>query len=434
MRIEIKKIGINSEGIGYFKRKPVFIDQALVNEVVDVEIIEEYESYLVGKVKKIIKKSSHRVEPKCRYYSYCGGCQIMHADYLHQLEIKKDVLNQTLVKYAKIDDRLLVDKVQGSKHIYNYRNELKLPIKSFDGKLYAGMYLKNSNSFKRINVCLIHDKNLEKVKNKILDSLNILKVKSYNKENKNGIRYLILRIVDNKFQCHLIFGKEFDVSKLSKKLQKIKELSSFFVSFNDKKDPLINKTNLIHIFGDEKLDLKINNYHFKVSMETFLQLNLSQAINIFNYISSLIKDKTKLIVEEYCGIGIISTLINKKADKIYAAEINKKSIEDFKKIIELNDIKNIYPQAVDSVEHLRNIKEKIDYLIVDPPRSGLGNKMIKEILNKDIKNIIYMSCGQSSLAKDLDLLKSNYKIENIRAYDMFSQTSHVETVCLMTRS
>lgn len=433
MKIEIKKIGINSEGIGYFKKKPVFVDQALVGEIVDVDIIEEYDNYLVGKIKKIIKKASNRVIPKCKYYSYCGACQIMHTDYQSQLEIKKDVLNQTLFKYAKVKEKLFVDKVQGSKHIYNYRNELKLPIKSFNGKLYAGMYLTKSNAFKRINICLIHDKKLEKVKNEIIKNLNILKIKSYDKEHKEGIRYLILRIVDEKLQCHLMFGNVFDVEKIANRLKKIKDLSSLFVSFNSQKDPLINKVDLIHVFGKKQLDLKINEYIFKVSMETFLQLNLSQAINIFNYILSLIKDENKLIVEEYCGIGIISILINKKAEKIYSAEINEKSIDDFKKIVELNNIKNIYPKAMDSIKHLKNIKEKIDYLIVDPPRSGLEAKMIKEILNKDIDNIIYMSCGQSSLAKNLDLLKSKYEVKSIKAFDMFPQTSHVECVCLMTR-
>lgn len=428
----IKKIGINGEGIGYYKKKPVFIDDCLPDEVVEFEIKEEKEKYIIGNKINLVKTSDKRIKAKCYYYDYCGGCQLMHTDYRNQLVIKRDFLAQTLEKYAKLNPKI-IGKLNCSKHEFYYRNELKLPVRMFMGKLVTGMYLKGSNSLKRVNNCIVHEKMLERVKDRVLDCLNECRIKAYDGKNRQGLRYIILRGFGDNYQLQLIFGNKSANNLLIGALAKIAEIKSIYFSYNTNSDPLINKTEAIKVYGEDKLLLEIDGYKFMVSMEAFVQLNLTQAVNIFHYIGSLIKPGD-VLVEEYCGIGIMSTLYHKKFKKIYASELNSISIDDFNYNLSLNGIDNIETKASDAYLHLKSIKGDVDYLLVDPPRSGLDHRIINEILKKNIKNIIYMSCSPSSLAKNIDALKHKYKVLSVEAFDMFPNTSHVETVCLMSKS
>lgn len=431
MLVTIKKIGINGEGIGYYKKKPVFIDNVLIDEIVDVEITQEEEKYIFAKVKKIIKKSKDRVEPKCKLFSYCGGCQLQHVDYQKGLELKKEILVESAEKYAKLDASL-ISNITGAKHSFNYRNELKLPLKEYEGKIYAGMYLKGSNSFKRINYCMIHDKGLEDVKNRVIDELNFNKIHAYSSRYKDGVRYIILRRIGNDYQLDLMFGLKRRNESLISSLKKIKSLKTIYFSYNTNKDPLINPGKQEKIFGEDYLNLKVDEYDFKVHMNAFLQLNLSQAENIYKYIANNIVDG-KIMVEEYAGIGIMSIMNAYKFDKVYASEINPYSIQCFKENILLNDYDNIEVEVADAYKHLEKINEKIDCLVVDPPRSGMDHKMIKTILDKDIKQIVYMSCNPSTLFKNIDALKKNFKVKSIKAFDMHAYTSHIETVAILEK-
>lgn len=431
MIVTVKKIGINGEGIGYYKKKPIFIDGCLPDEIVEFEILKQHDNYIEGKLLKILKKSNKRVKPECNYYNFCGGCQLMHTDYKNQLKIKKDLFLQTLEKYTKINSDIVSDVV-ASTDIFNYRHELKLPVTVFNNRLYAGMYLKKSNSLKRINTCIIHKEDLEAIKDEVLKVLNDFNIKAYNSKNPEGLRYILLRSLNFKYQLQLIFGKKNKSANLISALKKIQNLTSIYFSYNTKSDPLINRVDAELVYGQDELILNIDKYNFVVKNNSFLQLNLNQAKNIFEYIDSLIKP-CDFLVETYAGIGMMSILFNEKAKEIEASELNPSSIESFEASLKLNNINNIKVSISDAYQHLRVIDRQIDYLIVDPPRSGLDHKMIEEIMKKDIKNIIYMSCSPSSLCKNLEVLKKKYSIRSIKLFDMFTNTAHLESVCFLER-
>lgn len=427
MKVTIKKIGINGEGIGYYYKKPIFIDGVIPEEEVEFKIEKETDTYILGSKVKILKESKHRIKPLCLN---CDSCNLSFVDYDKQIELKNELFLQCLNKYTKIKPDVLKGYVK-SEMITNYRNSLKLPLKTINGKLVAGIYQKNSNKFVEIKKCVAHEEGLENIKLKILNVLNNFQIKSYDKV-KNGVRYLIIRGFNNKYNVHIIFNEKYHNEKMVEELKKIKEINGLFFSFNNHKNPLANPTDIIKIFGNDKLSLTMNNYNFMVSNESFVQLNLNQAKNIFNYIKSLIKP-CDVLVEEYSGIGFMSILFNDMAKKIYAGEVNKYAVKDFKENILLNNINNISVRAEEAYKHLKSIKEKIDYLIVDPSRDGLEDKMIKEIMDKDISNIVYMSCGMSSMSKDLAILSKKYHVKSIKLFDIFAQTPHVECVALLKR-
>ncbi|MBR2809525.1 MAG: class I SAM-dependent RNA methyltransferase, partial [Erysipelotrichaceae bacterium] len=271
---------------------------------VDAHITEQRDNYAFAKCDRILARSNERTEPKCRYYDECGGCQFQHCKYPASLKYKKQIVEEAAYKYAK--EKLDIE-VTGAKNIYGYRNELKLPVREYDGELATGMYLKGSNRFKTINACLIHDKELEEFRKRVLKVLNSMHLHAYSSRNHKGLRYLVIRKITDDFQMKLIFGESFDTANLVKQLSRLKELKSLYVEFNRNSDPLINYDQSKKIYGKDHLDLVIDDKTFKVGMNAFLQLNISQAINIYHYVSSLI-DPGKVLVEEYSGIGIMSIM------------------------------------------------------------------------------------------------------------------------------
>ena len=167
MKIKIIKMGINGEGIGYWKNKPVFVAGALVSEEVEVTDIVEQQRYISAKLKKIVKPSQERIIPKCPVQKRCGACPLMVLSYKNQLIEKENLLQQALYKYARIKKELIKPIVASPEQL-GYRNFLKLPVKKLNDKLVTGLYEPESNYFVEFDTCLIHKPQLETVRKKIL--------------------------------------------------------------------------------------------------------------------------------------------------------------------------------------------------------------------------------------------------------------------------
>ncbi|MDD5842642.1 MAG: TRAM domain-containing protein, partial [Solobacterium sp.] len=252
MRLEIKKMGINGEGIGYDHGVPVFIPGALMHETVDVKITQEKEKYKTAKLIRVIRKSKDRVEPECRYCDSCGACTLMHLKYERQLNYKKQTLKQALKKYADIDMPVSIIK---NDNIYHYRNKFKLPFGMEKGKIVTGMYESERGRFVPIEDCIIHEDVLEKVRKQILEIMNKYKLKAYNERTREGYRSLIMRTFNNKIALVFVVGDNTDLEPMLSDLTKIEEVSSIYYSVNTNKK-YINalENDLVHVFGKNCLN------------------------------------------------------------------------------------------------------------------------------------------------------------------------------------
>ncbi|MBQ1288039.1 MAG: 23S rRNA (uracil(1939)-C(5))-methyltransferase RlmD [Erysipelotrichaceae bacterium] len=431
MRLEIVKTGINGEGIGFFKRKPVFVEGCFEGELVDADLKDEGNHY-TGTLRHIVRKSDRRVVPKCRHCFKCGACALMELDHRKQLDIKKELLQGALYKYAKIDEEL--DDIVPSKKIFGYRNKLNLPVIEHEGRLYNAIYKKGSNHPCLIEDCPIHEEGLEKMRKQILDVLNRHHLKAYERHEKKGIRQLIVRGFGKSYQAVLVTGSDVLQEDLVKDLKKIKHLDSLFQGINTVRDPVrLMPDKLRCLFGRQKIEMKAGDYKLLLSPQAFFQLNLKQAERIYGDAAAMIQGKKKLIIEAYCGIGAISMYLHDKAEKIIGIELIEKAVRDAQDNAKLNGFDNLEFRADDAAKEVRRIlaKEKADVLIVDPPRTGLDDELIVTLLKSKIDQIIYISCNPATLGKDLDLLKQKYQIARIQGYDMFPNTPHVETVCCL---
>ncbi len=433
MKLEIVKAGINGEGIAFFKRKPVFIEGCFPDEVVDADLIDEGRHYK-GRLKAILKKSPDRIRPVCSYADKCGACALMGLKYDGQLAIKMQLLENALYKYAEYEGK--IEGIVKSDDVYGYRNKCNLPIISYNGKLVNALYKQGSNHPCLITTCFIHEESVEEIRRKILDVLNRYKLQAYDRREKKGMRQLIVRAFDKGAQAVLVTGNDTLKENVIADLKKIKGLKSLFQGINTVRDPIrMMPEKLRPLFGKEKIEVKSLNYELELSPQAFFQLNHKQAEQIYKDAAALIEEKQKLIIEGYCGIGTISLAMHDKAEKIIGIEIIEKAIKDAKDNAKKNKVENVEFRCGDAAKEIRKIveKEKADVIVVDPPRTGLDDELLKTLLKSKAKQIIYISCNPSTLGKDLYILKKEYEIHLVRGYDMFPNTPLVETLVELVR-
>ncbi|MBQ9157937.1 MAG: 23S rRNA (uracil(1939)-C(5))-methyltransferase RlmD [Erysipelotrichaceae bacterium] len=433
MKLEIVKAGINGEGIAFFKRKPVFIEGCFPDEVVDADLIDEGRHYK-GRLKAILKKSPDRIRPVCSYADKCGACALMGLKYDGQLAIKMQLLENALYKYAEYEGK--IEGIVKSDDVYGYRNKCNLPIIDYNGKLVNALYKQGSNHPCLITTCFIHEESVEEIRRKILDVLNRYKLQAYDRREKKGMRQLIVRAFDKGAQAVLVTGNDTLKENVIADLKKIKGLKSLFQGINTVRDPIrMMPEKLRPLFGKEKIEVKSLNYELELSPQAFFQLNHKQAEQIYKDAAALIKEKQKLIIEGYCGIGTISLAMHDKAEKIIGIEIIEKAIKDAKDNAKKNKVENVEFRCGDAAKEIRKIveKEKADVIVVDPPRTGLDDELLKTLLKSKAKQIIYISCNPSTLGKDLYILKKEYEIHLVRGYDMFPNTPLVETLVELVR-
>ena len=433
MKLEIVKAGINGEGIAFFKRKPVFIEGCFPDEVVDADLIDEGRHYK-GRLKAVLKKSPDRIQSVCSYADKCGACALMGLKYDGQLAIKMQLLENALYKYAEYEGK--IEGIVRSDDVYGYRNKCNLPIIDYNGKLVNALYKQGSNHPCLITTCFIHEESVEEIRRKILDVLNRYKLQAYDRREKKGMRQLIVRAFDKGAQAVLVTGNDTLKENVIADLKKIKGLKSLFQGINTVRDPIrMMPEKLRPLFGKEKIEVKSLNYELELSPQAFFQLNHKQAEQIYKDAAALIKEKQKLIIEGYCGIGTISLAMHDKAEKIIGIEIIEKAIKDAKDNAKKNKVENVEFRCGDAAKEIRKIveKEKADVIVVDPPRTGLDDELLKTLLKSKAKQIIYISCNPSTLGKDLYILKKEYEIHLVRGYDMFPNTPLVETLVELVR-
>ncbi|MCR0139680.1 23S rRNA (uracil(1939)-C(5))-methyltransferase RlmD [[Clostridium] innocuum] len=435
MKVTIKKTGINGEGIGYIDRMPVFVPQALIGEEVEIRIVDKQKRYATAELLRVVKSSKNRIRPKCFIQNTCGACPLMIARYPAQLEYKQDLLKQSLIKYAQIDPRK-VARVKASEDVFGYRNQFKLPCAMEEGRLVSGLFMPNSNYFIDVKKCWIHEDGLERVRMDIMHVLNTHDCVSYNPHDKKGIRNLVVRGFDNRYQCTIVTGNEELDERLISDLMRIKGLTSLWQSIHTiKKTPEVFGNKMMHLAGETSLAMELDGLKLRISPRSFFQLNSKQAVQLYRTIASMVKENNELIVEAYSGIGAISLYLKDKAKEIIGIESIKDAVVNANQNAALNGCEHVSFLCDDAANKLTYLSKKrsIDVLVVDPPRSGLDDAMLECILRSKIKNIIYVSCNPATLGKNLAVLCSRYNVDRIQPIDIFPHTPHVETVCLLSK-
>jgi 23S rRNA (uracil1939-C5)-methyltransferase len=441
--LTIKRLGINGEGVGYFKKQVVFVPGALPNEEVIAEITNVKHKFAEGRVKRIRKMSDDRVKAPCPIYEKCGGCQLQHLSYEGQLKAKRDIVVQAFERHGNV--RNLEKKLEqtiGMEEPWKYRNKAQFQVGLLKGKVIAGLYGANSHRLININECIVQRPETTKVINNVKQILQDLKISIYDERKRKGlVRTIVTRIgvSTGEVQLVLITSKE-ELPKKDLLIQEVKkrlpEVKSIMQNVNGQKTSLIFGDKTFTLDGKETIEEVLGDLSFDLSARAFFQLNPTQTVKLYDEVKKEagLTGKEK-IVDAYCGVGTIGLWLADEAGEIRGMDVIEDSIVDANKNAKAKGYDNAH-YVVGKAEYWmpKWVKEgwKPDVVVVDPPRTGCDEKLLKTILDVKPKKVVYVSCNPSTLAKDVKILTKLYKVERIQPVDMFPQTAHVESVTTLS--
>ncbi|MDD3477442.1 MAG: 23S rRNA (uracil(1939)-C(5))-methyltransferase RlmD [Candidatus Izemoplasmatales bacterium] len=442
IKLDIRKQGINGEGIGYFNKLAIFVPGAILKEKVDCEILEVKQTYAIARLDGIERVSTRRVTPPCKFYDRCGGCQLQHIDQNEQMKIKQSILKQSLIRYTDIHpiDPLL-KRTLGMKSQYGYRNKSQMPFANLNFGLSLGLYEPQSNKFVFVDECLVQHPFVNKVNAKALSLCRKYKMAAADQTNPNGnLLVLVTRYLENTDQCSVTFI----VTKYDERLQSIaKELKETYppiqsigYSVSKHHHRSVFGKEVVTLVGDDVIYDEVDGLKIRISPDAFHQLNSKQMDILYKEVVKAANlQGNEVVIDGYSGIGVTTLMLAKKAKKVYGIDYSEPSIQDAIANAKMNGIRNVEMLA-DHVEgaipRLLKMGVKPDVIVVDPPRAGLEDNLLQEILKAAPKRIVYVSCNPSTLAKNLAVLLPQYEVKSIQPIDMFPLTSSVESVTLLT--
>ena len=430
---------LSHEGLGIVREngKPYFVPFLLPGEKAKLEVTKENSKFGYAKVINRLNDSERRIYPSCKYFGVCGGCDLCHMDYAQELDFKLKMVNETFKKIGHLNFE--VKKITGSDEVKMYRNKVQIPFRNEDGKIKCGFYKKKSHEICEVRSCEIQTDLTTQIAIFVKNVCGDLGITAYNEKNNNGeIRHLLIRknTKEEYLVCIIVNEyKENHIKLLTERLvSKFNQIKSVVVNINKKDNNVILGEESILVFGDGYLVEDILGLKFKVSHKAFFQINHGQTEKLYaKAIEFSGVTENDVILDSYCGVGTICLIASKKAKKAYGIEVIEEAIEDAKENARMNNISNASFYVGKTEEYISKINDKIDILFVDPPRKGLDQKVIDFLLETKINKVVYISCDVATMARDLSLLQSNYKIEKAEAFDLFPRTAHVECVCVLER-
>jgi len=484
--LEISSMAYDNAAVARYKDFIIFVDRGAPGDRVKAEITTLRPNYARAKIIEIeTSDPDYRIEADCKLFKVCGGCQWQHLPYEKQLE-QKDLLLKNFFSKLNLAEGVLKNIIgandssviarrnevstKQSHNSYNsgeiaspasgglamtgkewhYRNKVQYPVRTIEetGRLKAGYFEWHSNDLINIKYCPIQNSLFDNIVETVRELAPKYKITAYNSKNKTGwLRHICVRIGENTKEAlltltavneNLSHSQEF----ANEVMNRYPELVGVCININT------NTTNVIYgpktkvLKGRGYIFEKINDLKFKISATSFFQVNIPQTIKLLEILeqyASLSGNET--ILDTYCGVGLMSLCLAKKAKQVIGIEEIKQSIDDAIFSAKENKINNAIFINAKVENKIKDVLEKYkpEVIILDPPRAGCNKTILENILHSEVKKIIYTSCNPSTLTRDLEILCKGgfetrpYEIKSIQPIDMFPHTYHMECVVLLTR-
>lgn len=436
--LTIKKLGVDGQGIGYFKHKVCFVPGALPGEVVVAEVTNMHERYLEAKIHRLKKTSPQRVEPRDSYAGMAGGFEFENLAYPAQLKYKQQMVHESLAKFKPRGWRHYeVRPTIASPKQYGYRNKAQFQVRLQDGQLVAGLYRPGSHEVVDMPTCAVQMPTTMKVMRAVLKMVAELGIPVYDEKHNSGILKTIVVRESQTHHCQLTFIT--NSPKLLKKHRLVEmihdqlpEVVSIMQNINPGRNSLIwgDQTQLVD--GQEYLTESLMGLDFQLSARSFLQLNSYQTETLYEEAAKALNLQPKdTLIDAYAGVGTIGLSLASRVKQVLGMEIIPEAVADANKNARLNGISNAHYEtgsAEDLLPQWRQQGQHFDALVVDPPRTGLDKKLIDTILAEKPRKFAYVSCNMASLARNLARLVPTYQVDYIQPVDMMPQTPRCEAV------
>ena len=436
--VDIIDNGFEGEGIAKIDGFTIFIPNTIKGEKVKILIVKVLKSHAFGKVLETIKPSKYRKTSDCETYKRCGGCDLRHVEYQETLKMKQNAVQSLVNKTLK--EKIEVQETVGMEKPLFYRNKAQYPVGLDKQKNpVIGVFANRTHEIIPIKECLIQNKESQEMAKFVLEFIRENKISVYDEKSRKGlVRHIVTKIgiKTNELMLVLVINgrkipKEQELIK--EVLEKFPNVKSIIKNINTKNTNVIMGKENINLFGNGYIKDVLGDYEFKISPLSFYQVNPIQAEKLYNIgVEAACISKDDIVFDLYCGIGTISLFMSKYAKKVYGIEIVENAVNDAKENAKTNKVDNtefIAGDVEEVLDDLINNKKVIpDIIMVDPPRKGLDNKSIENILKVSPKKMVYISCNPATLVRDLSKLEEKYIIKMIKPVDMFPFSKHVECV------
>ena len=439
--VDIIDNGYEGEGIAKINDFTIFIPGAIKGEKVKVIIVKVLSSHAFGKIVEIINTSNSRKEVDCTTYKRCGGCNLRHINYADTLNIKREIVqnlvNKTLKNEVKVKETIGMDKP------FYYRNKAQYPVgKDKENKPVMGVFANRTHEIIPINKCYIQNEQTEEIAKYAFELWNKNNLSIYDEKTRKGLlRHIVTKIGIKTNEIMLILvinGDKFKDEEgfVRNIINKYPNVKTIVKNINTKNTNVILGDKNVKLYGDGYIKDRLGEYIFKISPLSFYQVNPIQAEKLYNIGVQATKiNKDDVVFDLYCGLGTISIFMAKYAKEVYGIEIVDEAVKMAEENASLNKVENtkfISGDVEIVLDELINIKHIIpDVIMIDPPRKGLDNKSIENIMKIRPNRFVYISCNPATLVRDLAKFENMYDVQEIQPVDMFPWTSHVECVAVL---
>ena len=440
----IEKLKFPSIGVAEKDGKTVLIKNTLPGQKIKARISRKKKDYLEAKVTEIIENVKYAKEVACPHFSLCGGCISQFIPYDKQIELKEQQVLELFHSAGIRDFKFL--GIEKSPEEFQYRNKMEFSFgdEERDGKLTLGMHMKDKGfSITSYNYGTFVDEDFTMVLDKVVKYFRKIKLPYYRVRSHNGyLRNLVLRKGKNtgELLINIVTTSqiEFDFDEITEVLKNLEykgKLSGIVHTINDSLSDVVQIDKLEILYGMDYIMEEILGLKFKISPKTFFQTNSKGAEKLYGIVKEFLGDvSSKIVFDLYCGTGTIAQIVASNAKKVIGVELVEEAVESANENACLNKIENCEFIAGDVAKVVKALKDKPDLIILDPPRPGIHPKALKQIIDFNVNEIVYVSCNPKTLVEDLKILiEGGYKIDKVKLMDMFPHTAHVECVVLMSR-
>lgn len=487
LELWIEDMSVDGEGIGKADGVAFFVKDAVVGDKVRIKILKMKKRYGYGRLLQVLEPSPYRVQPLCKSYRQCGGCQVQALDYAQQLKYKEKKVWDSLSRIGGFDLKkeqgILFHPIIGMEEPFFYRNKAQFPIGTDkDGKIVTGFYAARSHQIIPNRKCFLGVDINEKILDIVIDFMQEYHILPYDEVARKGlVRHVLIRYgfaTKEIMVCLVINGRNLPhADKLVERLWTLAGMTSIVLNVNERNTNVILGEEIICLWGKAYITDYIGDVKYQISPLSFYQVNPVQTKKLYETAldyAGLSGEET--VWDLYCGIGTISLFLAQKAKHVYGVEIVEAAIADAKNNARINGIDNVtflvgkaeevlpeyYERGVSEIEQsllLEDSEENVqegetgfqkkencvpkvqagdmsrpEVIVIDPPRKGCDEKCLETILKMKPERVVYVSCNPATLARDLKYLcEKDYEIKEVQPVDMFPQGVHVESVCLLHR-
>lgn len=446
VEFDIHSLAFGGAGIGKYEGMTVFVNGTMPGDKVKAIFTKVKPSYAEADLVELVTPSKERVKPKCRYFGVCGGCQFQFMPYEKQLEFKKQHVIDAFERIGKISDPPVNDVVHGFEEYY-YRNKMEFSF-GYDAEMNytLGMHVPGRKyDIMDLDECHLMSERSHEIVNQVREwakkynwdpfkyscGIGFLKHISLRESKKNG-----------EFMVNLITSQDIP-DNFDEGIREFTEMIDATCIYWSKVTSVRGQKKEIHEtllkgkrFLNETMTLDNGDtLHFDILPQAFFQVNTAMAEKLYSQVLEVAElEMSDIVFDLFCGTGTIGLFLAKHSSQVFGIEINEESVKAARENAQKNNIFNIDFYCGDVAKLVKTIKERPSVIVIDPPRAGISEKIVAHINEFSPKKIIYVSCNPSTLARDCDWFKEyGYKVKSITPVDMFPQTYHIESVCLLER-